>query len=520
MINLDNLLISNPNASVSKGEVCGVDFSKLLLEMNSESGFELSNQDISKMAELLGKSEPDLSSLPSKQVELLKQAVEKISAASEDSQKVVAGQEKTTSFDIQEIEQGQARLLSSVVLSSDLVSPANQMVLPVVEGRAPVQSVESEVPLEVGYVDIENVSVKTDVVAKVSPKELVANKSVQLTSYDNQNNAFKASGLNEEIHPNSNNKEQAVIQTTTAQKEVSSVTLANVDFKVTDTYLKSPSANAAIDYPALSSSDLVDKQPAPSKTLTIEQLNSRAVDPNHPSVPVVSISEGVKSTLSVTSNEHIAVSSQGVNVSVKNESPLVEQQVLKVNEQVNVATLSHVTKMASSSPEALTLLNLPEDNLKLDIVSNLKQEAAIEKMDAPRPEQVVKANPGKMESKLAELGLLVRQTALSSIKQITIQLKPVELGSVDVTVREVAGELMVKFVTEKPETAELLQRQESNLKQSLLNGDSAEMSYGDGQNQPKDMFTSNDFEKVDEQLVVETPKQAESVEQGRLRITV
>lgn len=127
----------------------------------------------------------------------------------------------------------------------------------------------------------------------------------------------------------------------------------------------------------------------------------------------------------------------------------------------------------------------------------------------------------KVEAKLAELGLVIKQAALGRIKSLNITLKPVELGSVEVAIDDVGGEFHIKMSVEKVETLETLQKQESEMKQSL-NQQNATFSFSQQSNSNKKFSLGNHLKsnEVDDLPVDESMTQSEFVEEGRLRITI
>tara|TARA_B100002049_G_scaffold229110_1_gene204389 strand:+ start:132809 stop:134560 length:1752 start_codon:yes stop_codon:yes gene_type:complete len=127
----------------------------------------------------------------------------------------------------------------------------------------------------------------------------------------------------------------------------------------------------------------------------------------------------------------------------------------------------------------------------------------------------------KVEAKLAELGLVIKQAALGRIRSLNITLKPVELGAVEVAIDDVGGEIHIKMSAEKVETLETLQKQESEMRQSL-NQQNATFSFAQ-QNSGNKKFSLGDHLKSNESDDLpgdEGMAQSEYVEEGRLRITI
>lgn len=130
-------------------------------------------------------------------------------------------------------------------------------------------------------------------------------------------------------------------------------------------------------------------------------------------------------------------------------------------------------------------------------------------------------NSAKVEAKLAELGLVIKQAALGRIRSLNITLKPVELGSVEVAIDDVGGEIHIKMSAEKIETLETLQKQESEMRQSLSQ-QNATFSFSQ-QNSSNRKFSLGDHLKsneTDDSTRDDGMSQIEYVEEGRLRITI
>lgn len=93
------------------------------------------------------------------------------------------------------------------------------------------------------------------------------------------------------------------------------------------------------------------------------------------------------------------------------------------------------------------------------------------------------------ESRVADLGALIRRSVQEGITSLKINLSPSELGSVEVRVVDVNGELTLKFKAEKPETLDLLSENQGALDDLMQSGDfnesqflfgGDELSLGDG----------------------------------------
>jgi len=127
------------------------------------------------------------------------------------------------------------------------------------------------------------------------------------------------------------------------------------------------------------------------------------------------------------------------------------------------------------------------------------------------------SNAKSYESKLVDLGLLVRRSALSGINSISVKLKPHELGNIEIAIKEIGGEIHLQFKVDKPETLELLESQEKQLKDNIKGEGDTLMSFSDSRGNMNDSSEKSGIEQVD---LEKDGKIETEIEEGLLRITI
>lgn len=141
------------------------------------------------------------------------------------------------------------------------------------------------------------------------------------------------------------------------------------------------------------------------------------------------------------------------------DGDIVHQQSRKV---------TSITPLGLQGPLNKVPQVLRDDVREISSFSGLSSAVQGATVDTVAPSQPkMGSSVSQAESNIESLGLVIKKTALNQVKSVSVKMTPVELGSVEVRISDVGGEMHVSLRAERLETNDLLAQQEQNMRDAL-----------------------------------------------------